>query len=214
MAKNTRHKRKSKSDRDCERNPPTRNAVRVLIVCEGSKTEPNYFKGLRHDCRISSATVEIPVDNDPTPLKVLDYAETKYRSAMSADNPFDRVFCVFDKDRHHDYADALQKIEHMTPRDVFCAIPSVPCFEYFLLLHYEYTTSPFVNAQQAMRALKKHIVDYDKGDANIFETVKAHIETAKTNAEKSLTAAQTTGTDNPSTHAHTLVAHMQNLARP
>ena len=55
---------------------------KVLIVCEGKKTEPNYLEML-------SANVEVV--GFPVAIR-------KKRG-----DPFDKVFCVFDKDQHTDY---------------------------------------------------------------------------------------------------------------
>ncbi|MDD9874840.1 MAG: RloB family protein, partial [Gammaproteobacteria bacterium] len=119
--------------------------------------------------------------------------------------------CVFDKNNHGDYDEALNKIRKMRSReDVFHAKVSVPSFEYYLLLHYEYTASPCTSAQ-ALSRLKKHIKGYTKGKKGIFAIVYGNLETAKSNARKSLTAARKNGWDNPLTEAHELVEFMQKM---
>jgi hypothetical protein len=39
---------------------------------------------------------------------------------------------------------------------------SSPCFEYWLILHFEYTTGYMCTHQEVARRLKRHIPDYDK----------------------------------------------------
>ena len=65
----------------------------VLIVCEGAKTEPRYFKGLQVEYGLSNANIVItPADrNDPMGIVLL--AEQKM-----SDDDYDRAFCIFDRE--------------------------------------------------------------------------------------------------------------------
>ena len=203
------HKRKAIDARGLARRRARRKTYpRILIVCEGKKTEPNYFNGLKDDLRLNSANIEITRGSNSSPTSVVAFARKRYEKQEKADFPFDKVFCVFDKNSHTDYQQALTQITAMKPNNVFRAITSVPAFEYFLLLHYEFTTSHFTS-KQVLSALKKYIPKYRKGNKNIFNDVREGLETAKTNAEKSMIDAAKNGTDNPSTNAHKLVEFMQ-----
>ena len=182
---------------------------RILIVCEGEKTEPNYFKGLMNELRLSG--VQITGESGSSPSSVVAFAKERYEQEESAGFPFNQVFCVFDKDNHTTYEQALTQIREMRPNNVFHAIVSVPAFEYFLLLHYEFTTSPFTS-KQVLSALKKYIPKYRKGKENIFNDVRDKLETAKANAKKSMIDAAKNNTDNPSTKAHELVEFMQAMS--
>jgi len=206
--------RQIKNDLDLARRAAKRTPyARILIVCEGEKTEPNYFEGLKNELKLKGTSVVIVRDSDFTPTKIAKIAKKHYRQEKKAGNPFKKVFCVFDKDQHSGYDNALEQIQQEKPFGVFHAIPSVPCFEYFLLLHYCYTAMPFSNCKQAEIELKKHLSTYQKGDKNIFATVRDHLETAKTRAAKSLAEAERNRTCNPSTRAHELVEFMQNIKK-
>lgn len=51
---------KERQRRQLERKQGRRGSYdRVLIVCEGSKTEPNYFKEIRAAHRLHTANVEV-----------------------------------------------------------------------------------------------------------------------------------------------------------
>ena len=206
------HKRKTKDARKLARRRAQRETnPRILIVCEGEKTEPNYFKGLKDDLRLNSANIEITRGSNSSPTSVVAFARKRYEKQEKAGFPFDKVFCVFDKNSHTDYQQALTQITAMKHNNVFRAITSVPAFEYFLLLHYEFTTSPFTS-KQVLSALKKYIPKYRKGKENIFNDVREGLETAKANAEKSMIDAAKNNTDNPSTKAHELVEFMQAMS--
>jgi len=185
---------------------------KILIVCEGEKTEPNYFNGLRDELRLSSARVEITGKGASNPMGIVSLARKRSKEEKGKGFPFDKIFCVFDRNNHEDYDDALKEIKKMRGReDVFHAKVSVPCFEYYLLLHYKSTTSPCSSAQ-ALSRLKKHISGYTKGKKDIFTIVCDKLETAKNNARKSLAAARESGSTNPLTEAHELVEFMQKMA--
>lgn len=52
--------RKARTFRELQRRQPKRAAYdRVLIVCEGSKTEPTYFRELVDHLKLNTANVEI-----------------------------------------------------------------------------------------------------------------------------------------------------------
>ncbi|VAX03989.1 hypothetical protein MNBD_GAMMA19-755 [hydrothermal vent metagenome] len=207
------HKRKAKklARQKANRKPYDK----VLIVCEGEKTEPNYFKELKDYCKLDSAT--ITGDCGSSPMNVVDYAWDIYCEAEKAGDAFDRVFCVFDKDAHGDYQAAIDKLTRMRPRKVFEAITSVPCFEYWLLLHFDYTDRPFHAtgknsiAGMVLQELKQKWPEYEKAVHGAFEQRLRQLEYAKTNAARALKTAQANGTDNPCTQIHELVDYLQNL---
>ncbi len=119
------HKRKAKklARQKANRQPYDK----VLIVCEGEKTEPNYFRELKDYYELDSANVKITGDCGSSPISVVTHAQDIYRETMKAGDAFDKVYCIFDKDTHGDYQSAIDKLTRMRPRKVFEAIASVPC---------------------------------------------------------------------------------------
>ncbi|KJU81411.1 hypothetical protein MBAV_006396, partial [Candidatus Magnetobacterium bavaricum] len=67
-------------------------AITVLIVCEGEKTEPNYFKGLRRDLENSGINVKIIGEGYNTDSLVERTIELRDESG------YDRVWVVLDRD--------------------------------------------------------------------------------------------------------------------
>ncbi len=52
---------------------------RILIVSEGSKTEPNYFNEIRAKYRLHTANVEVrPSDLGTAPIQVVQYAQVLF----------------------------------------------------------------------------------------------------------------------------------------
>lgn len=138
------HKRKARRARDLVRRQSSRESYdRVLVVCEGSKTEPNYLRELVDCLKLSSANVEVDGDSGSSPISVVQHARRRNREERDKGDTYDRVFCVFDKDTHASYSQAVSESAISRPAGVFQAVPSVPCFEYWLLLHFIFSTRPY-----------------------------------------------------------------------
>lgn len=214
-------KRKAKSVKDTKRKSARREAYdRVLIVCEGTKTEPYYFEGLKAEYNLHSANIRITGNCDSAPISIVEQAKKLFDISVKEQNPFDRVYCVFDKDMHTTYNDAKNKISNFNPKQGiprFYSIESVPCFEYWLLLHFVYTDSPFSSTPtksigvHVESELLKFFPDYQKGNKNIFYDLKDRMNFAITNAKKANLAAQAVGSDNPTTKVLELVDYLISL---
>lgn len=212
------HKRKAKAASALKRRKVRRAPyAKVMIVCEGEKTEPHYFNGLKDHYELNSANVEICGDCGSDPLSIFNYARQRYREEKDAGDAFDKVFCVFDQDAHTNYTASLDAIRRATPKNVYAAITSVPCFEYWLLLHYLYTTKPYnplpgnSACNQVLSELKSHFAGYVKGHPTTFSTLLGQLDVAKHNAIRALSTADANHTDNPTTRVHELVEFLQNI---
>jgi hypothetical protein len=99
------------------------------------------------------------------------------------------------------------------------AIPSVPCFEFWLLLHFTYTTKPFDAPAgnsicfRVIEELKNYLPAYQKGDQDIFNKIQDKLDNAITNARSVEQYHQTSGTNNPSTLVHSMVEYLRNLKK-
>ncbi|GHU08310.1 hypothetical protein AGMMS50225_06720 [Betaproteobacteria bacterium] len=168
---------------------------RILIVSEGSKTEPNYFNEIRAAYRLHTANVTVrPSELGTAPIQVVQYARELFeqgdRHRGIQARAFEQVFAVFDRDDHDSYFDALRLAESLDGKlknDArqlirFQAIASVPSFELWLLLHYEDIHAP-LHRDEVMRRLKQHIPGYDKGAGNAFAITQGALSLATQRAE-------------------------------
>lgn len=104
-------KRKARKLRDISRKKRTRELYkRVLIVCEGQKTEPLYFNSLREEYRLQATDICITNAKGSDPMSLVKYAIDLYKDSQKVGNDFDFVFCVFDKDDHANYKQAINEI--------------------------------------------------------------------------------------------------------
>lgn len=216
------HRRKAKKAEALRREAQKREAYDlVLIVCEGGKTEPNYFKELRDAFKLSTANIRIAGDEcGSSPRSVVDYALTEYKK----ERKYNRVFCVFDMDRHQTYKESLARIRNakLGKGDTIEAITSVPCFEIWLLLHFGYTTKSFGSTGASgsicaavIKELKKkgRIPNYEKGAKSIFSVLMEKLPDAMAYAARLEKHVNDTGSDNPSTDMHKLVAYLRKLKK-
>ena len=186
----------------------------VLIVCEG-ETEEKYFKGLVDALQLNTANVLIPKNTaGSSPRNVVDFAVKEYNKTKD----FDKVYCVIDKDNHSRYQEALDFVRRKKLRKghSMYAVTSVPCFEFWILLHYKMTTQGFYRGpgsacRLVIRELKQFIPDYEKASASLFSITSSCMEYAIQNAQKVIRHSATAGTDDPSTKIHELVLYLRQL---
>jgi len=192
---------------------------RILIVSEGSKTEPNYFCEIRAFYRLHTANVAVrPSDLGTAPIQVVQYARDLFqngdRHKYIQPKSFEHVYAVFDRDDHESYRNALAMAESLDKKlrnDIkqpvrFKAIASIPSFELWLLLHYEDVQSP-LHRDEVMQRLKQHIPGYEKGARGAFCSTREHLIIAIKRAER--LAARFTAYDDP--EPYTAVAELVSL---
>ena len=189
---------------------------RILIVCEDSKSSAYYFEDIKEDLRLSGVTVEGKRCGS-APSSVLKFARQEY--ANSKGDVYDRVYCVFDRDQHPCFDATLQTINGLKPKDKFFAITSTPCFEFWLLLHFDYSSqaykvtgnkSPCDNAHSD---LKKKWTDYAKSKRGVYANTKDKLATATTNAKNLAIDNAKTNSINPQTNMHELIEYLQSIKR-
>ncbi len=196
----------------------------MLIVCEGEKTEPQYLREIQRQHRLATAHVQVLACADGSaPMQVVEYAARLFHDGDQAKRieagAFDRIAVVFDRDSHASYHDALGKAQALHDsglrnderrRVPFCVVASVPCFELWLLLHFEDVLAP-LSRQDAVQRLKQHLPDYQKGQGGHWAATQSRCgeATARTGRLAASTCAD--DGDQPFTAMHDLVARLRSL---
>ena len=194
----------------------------VLIVCEGEKTEPQYFDAMRNELRLKKF-VEVHVDRNPggsDPISVINYAiflEAE-RARITSTSPilttYDVIWCVLDVEApkpHSSLADALDKAKVHKLRVTL----SNPSFEYWFLLHFEKVTTPFNKDKDLHDALKQVHPSYKKSRIG-FNILYPLTEIAIKYSEEVLHetgCGEDLRDHNPSTHVHRVVKYLQQIAK-
>ena len=218
-------KRKAKKAAELARQQAKRESYdKVLIVCEGTKTEPNYLNEIKDELKLSTANISIAPSPGSDPVSVVLHAESlvKQQARQKHIDNYDCVFCVFDKDEHEQhgnrYSNALNKIRQIKIKGVtFAAITSNPCFEVWLVLHFEPRTAPFLPsgkrtaAQEVVHHLSQYLPGYEKGRQGLYSQIKGQTKQAITFAKRLEQQNQKSGSDNPTTEMHVLVEYLYGL---
>lgn len=215
------HKRKARNAEELQRAKGKRaQNRRYLIVCEGTKTEPNYLNDLLIDHGISPYIAKIAKNNGSSPASIVQHALDLYETdAMSGDH-FDKVYCVFDRDSHETFHDAVARTRDLSNvGKPFFAITSTPCFEFWLILHFGYSNQPYHAAgkksvgDQAVTRLrsKAGFARYDKGNAGVYEMLKDRIDEAIANAKTLRNQADKQERSNPYTNVDELIEDLISL---
>lgn len=108
------------------RNEPTKDLKPViLIVCEGTNTEPSYFRQFK----LSTASIK-PVGKGANTISLVRAAID-----LRANGKYEEVWCVFDKDdfEAHDFNGAIT----LALQQGLNVAYSNQAFEYWLILHFE-----------------------------------------------------------------------------
>ncbi|MBI1290358.1 hypothetical protein GC173_03840 [bacterium] len=145
------------------RKPPTITGDCFLIVVEGKKTEVNYFEALRKFLRLHVVQVAVvhPPATDPVSLVEHAIKLRNERRRQSGYPAFDQVWVVFDLEKQHDERrKKAQDAEALAGREKIQLAVSDPCFEFWLLLHYCYTTVHLKSGDDAKRLLAQHLPGY------------------------------------------------------
>ncbi len=125
---------------------------RILIVCEGEKTEPNYFKSFKSISN-NSFTYEVECKGcGEGTIKVVKTAISMKTEAENASLPYDSVWVVFDKDSFtpKDFNTAIEKAENNNINVAW----SNEAFELWYLYHFHNRTT-----QMSRNDYKKAISD-------------------------------------------------------
>ena len=210
------HKRKGKNTKSLSRRKALKDsAPTYLIVCEGKKTEPEYFNDLRNYERLASITVKVCGECGSAPISVVEQALQLYNDMIKDGEAIEEVFCVFDKDDHESFFRACALIEKSRKAKIpITAVFSIPCFEYWLLLHFQYNRAPFQGkgnssiAGTVCKQVRTHIKDYTKGAKGLYASLKARQADAISHSQRAIEDVKATGQDNPSTLVHMLVEQL------
>lgn len=164
----------------------------ILIVTEGSQTEPKYFNHFR----TRNTNIDIRVVGSRSSSGETDYMslirkaqEYQKKNQISASNG-DSVWVVADGDinfNNPNPVDArnqqLSKARKAAERSDIQIALSNPCFEYWYLLHFRYTTKYLRDYVATKKELTSFIPNYEKSD-DIYAQLAPLLEQAIQHAKQ------------------------------
>jgi hypothetical protein len=155
----TRNRRKEKKKRELRET--------FLIVCEGERTEPNYFK--KFPIRKEVAIVDVVGEGKNTDTLVMSAIEMK-KTAQNQGNPYVQVWVVFDRDSFP--ANNFQRAINL------CQVHSInyavtnEAFELWYLQHFNYYDSAMSRIQYGDKLSEQFGRKYMKNHVDIYELLR------------------------------------------
>ncbi|MBE0627112.1 MAG: RloB domain-containing protein [Burkholderiales bacterium] len=184
----------------------------TLIVCEG-ETEQEYFEAVRIHYGLSTAEVVVAENTvGSAPKSVVQCAERK----CAERGGYDKVFCIMDRDGHESFDQARATIKTLAgrkrkPLPIEEAV-SIPCFEVWVLLHFERADPPFTRCTDVIQRIRdNHMPGYEKADRVVIQQLMQKINEAVSNAQW-LEARAADNNHNPFTSIHKVVRHFIDVA--
>ncbi|GBL12798.1 hypothetical protein MTo_00085 [Microcystis aeruginosa NIES-1211] len=192
---------------------------RFLIICEGEKTEVNYFKAFTVPKKI-----EVRVKGEGKNSLSLVEKAIKIIDNVNKDDSFDQIWCVFDKDNCS--KEQFNQAEGLAKEQNIKIAYSNEAFEIWFILHFQYldiatSRSEYLtiltNQMQKYGLLNKK-EKYKKNREDMYEKLKPYQTTAITNAAKLIQdrdeAKKHPFDANPSTTVQELVQELNINSRP
>ncbi|MCW3055308.1 MAG: abortive phage infection protein [Chthonomonadales bacterium] len=138
-----------------------RQLPRILIVCEGTKTEPNYFRSFRVTNDIYGEGIET--------MRVVEEA----MRLNDKEGPFTQIWCVFDRDDFpaQNFDNAIHMVQSRESTGFRIAY-SNESFELWYLLHFEYLDAAVRRTHYIEKLHKLIGRNYEKGDTEIYATLQ------------------------------------------
>lgn len=192
---------------------------RFLIICEGEKTEVNYFKAFAVPKKI-----EVMVQGEGKNSSSLVNKAIQIIDNLKQDDSFDQIWCVFDKDNCS--KEQFNQAERLAKEQNIKIAYSNEAFEIWFILHFQYldiATSrseylKILTTQMKKYGLLNEKEKYAKNREDMYEKLKPYQTTAITNAAKLIQdrdeAKKHPFDANPSTTVQELVQELNINSRP
>jgi hypothetical protein len=198
-----------------------------LIVCEGTKTEPNYFESLKKS--LPKGILELAnIDIDGTGKNTLSIIEESIKHRKCYEEKYlrkiDKVWAVFDRDSFPavNFNNAIYKGENSKPK-INCAWTN-EAFELWYLLHFSYYNTGLSRSQykkllekEINKTYKKKDFIYLKNSKEMFSILEIYgnLDFAIENAKKLelLYTDKNYSNHNPCTKVHKLIQELLKLSK-
>jgi len=186
--KTGRARRKRPPDLPIRRRQTRPVKTKVLIVGQGGKTEPNYFRGLvREDSVTRRFAVTVKKGRGMSAEAAVQQAITLRQQAHNRQETYDKVWCVLDVEGPANRASLGRAAKAAAENEITLCL-SNPCFEVWLLAHFETRARAYSECDAVIVQLNTHWrrhcgQNYQKNDKRVYERVSERTRTAIANAQ-------------------------------
>jgi len=193
-----------------------------LVVCEGTKTEPNYFEGIKKDIpkgKLHSISLEVEGTGKNTLSIIKETIKISKKIQKEKSIVFDEIWVVFDKDSFPDvnFNNAIAKAK--SQKNMWCAW-SNQAFELWYLLHFQFVNTALERdvykayLQREIKRVSNMEFKYEKNRPDMYDILKKYGNQSQAIkwAEKLIEQYQNEdyASQNPCTHVHELVDKLIN----
>lgn len=168
-----------------------------LIVCEGTKTEPNYFESIRSHLSGGEGDKVVIVGAQSNTLGLVERAKAEIAARNESDNPpFYHVWLVFDKDSFpdDDFDNTIILAEQEDAKfgmkgDILYPHWQVAwsneAFELWYLFHFQDNIGGGISRNRFKKMLSNHLgFSYHKNAPDMFEILLPRMSVAVERAER------------------------------
>lgn len=189
-----------------------------LIICEGIKTEPNYFNGMKIQLKPQNSE-KIKITTKGKGRGTTSLLDEAIREVRNSPNYISHVWLVYDKD---DFSDEkfnevvnICREKNKEEETIYHPIWSNECIETWILLHFIRFDTP-ITRKECIKKINSqfkihNLGQYNKNDIDIFKKLepfrKEAIENAKWLAKK--WKNEFPSNSNPSTTIHEIVEYFE-----
>lgn len=170
---------KKRFERNEQKRPVETRERRIcfLIICEGEKTEPNYFEGLRKDLPVGTLVIaDMTIKGTGKNTESLIEFSINYRKRSN--QSFDRTWAVFDRDSftEEQFNNSIIRAE---ANQINCAW-SNEAFELWFLLHFQLIENGMSRKdyqsylEREIKRVTGKVYKYKKNDINMFSILIEH----------------------------------------
>jgi hypothetical protein len=143
------------------RREKTRKLRRILIVCEGEKTEPNYFKKFKANPEVFDA-----IDVQGTGYNTVSLITEAIKIKEAKKEPYIEIWCVFDKD---DFSiESFEKAIKLAEQNQIKCAYSIEAFEIWYMLHFNFYDTAFSRLQYKEKLSELLKKPYLKNDPEMY----------------------------------------------
>ncbi|WP_155287708.1 RloB family protein [Lacticaseibacillus zhaodongensis] len=155
----------------------------ILIVSEGTETEPNYFRGFQTYIEPTIKAVGTGTNTIDVVYRAIDERD---RVKDNPDKRYDQVWCVFDRDQFP--AERFREAIKLANQEGIHLAYSIESFELWILFHFSYFESEIGRKAYIQKIdgyfKKLGFAPYAKNDPDIYAKLLDFQHTALANAER------------------------------
>jgi len=152
---------------------------KLWILCEGEKTERNYFQRLKNLERISRLDIKVRISGYKN-AKGMIFCAGKLKNSRDFQKG-DIICCVFDRNGNTNVD--LKEASIMAQKEQIIIIYSNPSFEYWLLCHFGYFFTDY-DFPRLKLELESYLKRYSKADPELYDKTRGMISQAIKNSKK------------------------------